>query len=288
MDLPLLDIDVIRSFVAIAESGGFSRAAATVHRTPSALSMQIKRLEEMLDQPLFIREARQVRLTPQGEALLGYARRLLKLNEETVGHFLKPALTGQVRLGSPDDVGTRILPRVLARFARTHPAVQVDVLAGRSVDLVQRLNDGDLDMTLVTVGNDGLEPTLGEVVHSEPLVWAGRDGGLAVQRQPLPLSLANQGCAWRRVALAALDHAGIDYRIAYSSEHCAGQEAAMLADLAVAPFPHSLVKPPLRRLDNEAGLPELGHYQIALVRGAAGPAHDALAEQVKAAFRDYR
>ena len=287
--LPLLDTDTLRTFVAIAENGSFTRAAHQVFRTPSALSMQIKRLEETLGQSLFIREARRVSLTPEGEVLLGYGRRLLKLNEEAVGRFLAPSLEGSVRLGTPDDVGTRVLPQVLTRFARSHPAVQVNVNAGRSVDLLKRLDDGELDLALVTLGHSDLSAKRGEVVHPEPLVWAGRDGGVAVQRSPLPLSLANHGCAWREMALGALDKAEISYRVAYNSEHCAGQEAAMLADLAVAPFPASLVQPPLRVLGPENGLPALGDYQIALVRrDGSGPAAEALAEQVVQTFRERR
>ncbi|WP_262730738.1 LysR family transcriptional regulator [Alloalcanivorax marinus] len=286
---PLLDTDVLRSFVAIAESGSFTRAARQVFRTPSALSMQIKRLEETLGHPLFVREARQVRLTPEGEMLLGYGRRLLKLNQEAVARFLSPALDGVVRLGTPDDIGTRILPQVLSRFASGHPAVQVEVVAGRSGDLVGRMIDEKLDLVLVTEGNDDLAPGLGEVVHSEPLVWAGREGGVAAQRSPLPLSLASHGCAWRGMALAALDQAGVDYRVAYSSEHCAGQEAAMLADLAISPFPRSLVRPPLRRLGAEHGLPPLGEYRIALLRGESlSPAAEALAARVVEAFQEWR
>lgn len=287
--LPLLDTDTLRTFVAIAENGSFTRAAHQVFRTPSALSMQIKRLEETLGQSLFIREARRVSLTPEGEVLLGYGRRLLKLNEEAVGRFLAPSLEGSVRLGTPDDVGTRVLPQVLTRFARSHPAVQVNVNAGRSVDLLKRLDDGELDLALMTLGHSDLSAKRGEVVHTEPLVWAGRDGGVAVQRSPLPLSLANHGCAWREMALGALDKAEISYRVAYNSEHCAGQEAAMLADLAVAPFPASLVQPPLRVLGPENGLPALGDYQIALVRrDGSGPAAEALAEQVVQTFRERR
>ena len=287
--LPLLDTDTLRTFVAIAENGSFTRAAHQVFRTPSALSMQIKRLEETLGQSLFIREARRVSLTPEGEVLLGYGRRLLKLNEEAVGRFLAPSLEGSVRLGTPDDVGTRVLPQVLTRFARSHPAVQVNVNAGRSIDLLKRLDDGELDLALVTLGHSDLSAKRGEVVHTEPLVWAGRDGGVAVQRSPLPLSLANHGCAWREMALGALDKAQISYRVAYNSEHCAGQEAAMLADLAVAPFPASLVQPPLRVLGPENGLPALGDYQIALVRrDGSGPAAEALAEQVVQTFRERR
>lgn len=283
--LPLLDSEVLRTFVTIAESGSFTRAAQQLFRTPSALSMQIKRLEETLGQALFIREARYVRLTTEGEMLLGYGRRLLKLNAEAVTQFLAPALEGRVGLGITDDVVGRILPTVLTQFARSHPAVQVDVVVGRSIDLLARLDEGELDLALVMTGEPG-QATRGEVVHSEPLVWAGREDGVAVQRTPLPVTLAQQGCAWRRIALNALDSAGVNYRIAYSCDHCAGQEAAMLADLAVTAFPKSLIRPPLKRLNNDL-LPPLGDYQVSLVKQAgSGNASEVLAERVVEAFRE--
>ncbi|MCG2579291.1 MAG: LysR substrate-binding domain-containing protein [Marinobacter sp.] len=284
--VPLLDTDVLRTFVAIAECGSFTRAAKQVFRTPSALSMQIKRLEEILGHVLFVREARHVRLTPEGEVLLGYGRRLLRLNEEAIQQFLTPTLEGRVSLGTSDDVGNRILPGVLAQFARSYPAVQVDVVVGSSKQHLERLDSGELDIALITIGNQGQEMR-GEVVHTEPLVWAGREGGIAANRSPLPVALASHGCVWRRTALRALDEAGMAYRVAYTCDNCFGQEAAMIADLAVAPFPLSLVRPPLRKLDRE-GLPALGDYQIALVRGAISPVHDALAGHVKEAFGDFR
>mgnify|MGYP006198210949 FL=1 len=287
MSLPLLESDVLRTFVGIAESGSFTRTAAQVYRTTAAVSMQIKRLEETLGRNLFVREARRVRLTPDGEMLLGYARRLLKLNEEAVAHFLAPALVGRVGFGSPTDLGSRVLPGVLSMFARSHPAVQVDVAVGRSADLIEKLDAGELDLILINAGNDGQDDSRGEIIYSEALVWAGREGGLAVQRSPLPLALAYPGCAWRRTALDALDRLDLPYRIAYSCEQCAGQESAMIADLAVAPFPRSLVKPPLRRLGEEHGLPPLGDYHIKLLCGSnRGDAAAALAVQVLAAFRD--
>ncbi|EWH00214.1 LysR family transcriptional regulator [Halomonas sp. BC04] len=283
---PLLDTDVLRTFVAIAECGSFTRAARQIFRTPSALSMQIKRLEETLGHTLFVREARQVRLTPEGEVLLGYGRRLLKLNEEAVAQFLAPAMVGRLGFGTTDDVGSRILPGVLAQFARSHPAVQVDVVVGSSRAMLARLDAGELDLVLVTAGNPGQEER-GVIVHSEPLVWTGREGGVAVQRSPLPVALAHQGCAWRGMALEALSQAGLSYRIAYTCEHSAGQEAAMIADLAVSPFPQSLVRPPLRRIDPDL-LPPLGEYQLALVkRPGADPACETLVEHVMRAFQDF-
>lgn len=280
--LPLLDTDVLRTFVAIAECGSFTRAASQVHRTPAALSMQIKRLEETIGKLVFLRESRQVRLTTEGEILLGYSRRLLKLNEEAVQQFLSPSVTGRISFGTTDDIGTRILPGVLAQFARSFPGVQVDVTITSSRDNLDRMDSGDLDMALVIIGNEGQEAR-GEIIHTEPLVWAGREGGIAFEQSPIPLALANHGCIWRRAALDALDHAGRAYRIAYTCENTAAQEAAMLADLAVTPFPVSLIKPPLKKLEKE-GLPPLAKYQIALVRNASSPEADVLSDHIKSAF----
>ncbi|MEX1081846.1 MAG: LysR substrate-binding domain-containing protein [Halofilum sp. (in: g-proteobacteria)] len=283
--LPLLEHDVLRTFVAIAESGSFTRAAQQVFRTPAAVSMQIKRLEETLGQTMFIREPRHARLTAEGETLLGYARRMLDLNEEAVARFLAPPVDGMVQFGTSDDMGTRILPAVLAQFARTHPAVQVNVRVDRSVELIRRIDAGDLDLALITLGNEGQADRGGEVVYSDRLVWAGREGGVAAQRSPLPLVLADQGCAWRSMALAALDRSGLDYRVSYTSESCSVQEAAMAADIAIGPFPRGLIRAPLRSLAEGFGLPALGTYQAALLRSPKrGAAAETLAERVTERF----
>lgn len=286
---PLLEHDVLRSFVAIAEHGSFTRAAKAVFRTPSALSMQIKRLETTLGQSLFVREARRVQLTEHGELLLRYARQLLQLNAEAVACFLTPSLEGTVRIGTPDDVGTRVLPQVLSAFARSHPAVQVDVMTGASGPILQRLDAGQIDLALVTVGNRDVEVERGEIVHTEPLVWAACADGTARTRDPLPVALAEHGCAWRASAVDALDRAGRPYRMAYSSEHSAGQRAAVLADLAVAPFPRSLVTPPLRELVDDPKLPALADTHVLRVVGEHCPdAGQELARHVTDAFRALR
>jgi len=283
--MQLLDNDVLRTFVAIAESGSFTRAAKQVHRTPSAISMQIKRLEDTVGKSLFIRDARHVQLTAEGEVLLSYGRRLLKLNEEAMQQFISPTLKGRVGFGTSDDVGTRILPSLLAQFSRTYPAVQIDVRVDSSKSNLKRVDSGELDMALVVHGNEGQDPR-GEVVHSEPLVWVGREGGIAAHQTPLPIALATKGCVWRRMATRALDQESMPYRIAYTCEHSTGQEAAMIADLAIAAFPLGLVRSPLRKIMDE-NLPELGDYQIALVRGEGNPITDALASYVKDAFADF-
>lgn len=283
--LPLLDSEVLKNYVAIVDAGSMSAAAKVVHRTPSALSMQIKQLESTLGKQLLIRESRQVRPTREGELLLDYARRLLQLNEEAVQHFVAPTLEGRVGIGTSDDVGTRVLPEILSRFARTHPAVQVDVFVGPSRQNLGKLDARSLDMVLVTVAEDSRK-TPGEVVHHERLVWAGVEGGSAAQRRPLPLAVAHHGCTWRGMSLRALEEANIPFRIAYTCEHCSGQEAALLADLAVAPMPEKLVKPPLVEIAEEV-LPAIGIYQLALVRRRRTPITNALAEYVQDAFQSF-
>lgn len=285
--LPLLENDVLRTFVAIAETGSFARAAKSVFRTPSAVSMQIRKLEDTLGRPVFVRDGRSVRLTTEGEALLGYARRILRLSDEAVGLFRAPAVEGIVCIGTPDDFGTRFLPNILSRFARSHPGVDVDVTLDMSNALLGRLDRGDLDLTLVTSACGPAALDRGQIVYTEPLVWAGLECGCAYEQRPMPLALAPKGCAWRSTALASLDTAGIPSRTAYTSPHCAGQMAAIYADLAIAPFPESLIEKPLERLDDRRGLPALGDYHIVLAkRQNLGPAAEALSRHVVESFRD--
>lgn len=285
---PGLDMDVLRTFVAICETGSFGRAAERVSRTPSAVSMQMKKLEETLGREMFMRVGRGVALTADGESLLVYARRILQLSEEAVARFVSPHVEGSVRLGAPDDFGTRLLPGILSRFSRTHPHVQVDVVLRSSPELIERINGGELDVVLVTAGHGHTRtPDEGEVLHSERLEWVGLSGGHAHTRDPLPMALANPGCAWRSMATSALESVGRAYRVAYSSELARGQEAAVLADLAVAPLPASVVQPPFCRVPRDAGLPKLGMYQIVLHKSTTlGPAGEALAQQIKAGFAE--
>ena len=220
--LPLLDLDVLRTFVAIAETGSFTTAANAVFRTPSAVSMQIKKLEDILGRSVFSRDARSVTLTTDGEMLLGYARRMLSINREAVSKFIVPDISGVVRLGSPDDYGERVLPHVLKRFAQSHPSIAVDVTIDQSSNLRRRMDDRALDITLLTnslkVNLDGAE-----IMLTEPIVWAGAKGGCAHLREPLPVSMWEEGCAWRAGALEALGREGRNYRIAYMSAHTTGQ-----------------------------------------------------------------
>ncbi|WP_173932277.1 LysR family transcriptional regulator [Chelativorans sp. Marseille-P2723] len=282
--MPLLEPDLLRTFVAIAETGSFSAAASAVFRTPSAVSMQIKKLEDILGRSVFLRDARSVTLTADGEVLLSYARRLLALNREAVSKFVMPDISGVVRLGSPDDFGERVLPSVLKRFAQSHPAVAVDVVIDQSSNLRKRMNGRQLDITLLTCTDTMMEPGV-EILLSEPIAWAGAKGGCAHLREPLPVSIWEEGCAWRSAALKALGEEGRSYRIAYMSAHTAGQRAAILADLAIAPLPKSFIGGDLVELGEDDGLPPMGNYHIGmLVAPEADAPMRAAADHIRATF----
>ncbi len=280
--LPLLELDVLRTFVAIAETGSFTLAAGAVFRTPSAVSMQIKKLEDLLGKPLFNRDARSVTLTADGEILIGYARRLLSISREAVSKFVVADVEGVVRLGSPDDYGERVLPDVLKRFARSNPSVAVDVVIDNSGSLRRRMEAGELDITLMTISTGNI-PDGAEVLLTEPLIWGGAPGGCAHLRNPLPVSLWEEGCVWRARALDALSASGRDYRIAYMSAHTSGQRVAVQSDLAVAPLPKSFIGHGVVALGAKDGLPELGSYNLVMiVRRDAGPVVKAAADHLRA------
>lgn len=284
--LPLLDNDVLRTFVAIAETGNFSTAAEAVFRTPSAVSMQIKKLEEQLGATLFLRDARSVTLTSHGEVLLTYARRILALSHEVVARFIMPELSGVVRLGAPEGVGEKLLPNVLKAFASHYPGVMIDVTIDTSAGLRRRMNEQRLDLALFN-STCGLDRYEGQVVFTEKLVWAGAKCGTAHMRNPLPLSIWEEGCAWRGEALSRLDEAGRPYRVAYLSGHTMAQHAAIAADLAIAPLPRSLVRHDMAILGEKEGLPELGGFDIRLVMAErqTGPIR-AVADCIRDAFAE--
>nr|WP_246191455.1 LysR substrate-binding domain-containing protein [Aureimonas leprariae] len=278
-----MEIDLLRTFLAIAESGNFSRAAERVHRTPSAVSLQVKRLEEAVGRQLFRRTTRDVALTEEGETLVGYSRRLLALHDEAAARMGLPEVEGRIRFGAPNDSGIYAIPKMLGRFAGTHPHVDVEVRLDASRNLRSACDRGDLDLAIYT--NSAEANGRSTRIHEEELVWIGRKHGIASERRPLPLAIAEAGCSWRDRALDGLARAGIDYRVAYTSEHCQGQIAAVEADLAVAPLPLSVARPPFVRLGSEAGLPELGRYDVYMrLRENAGPAARVLAGHVAASF----
>ncbi|MBI2717776.1 MAG: LysR family transcriptional regulator [Rhizobiales bacterium] len=277
MIIPNLDIDLLKTFLAIADTGSFTRAAEEVHKTQSAVSMQMKRLEEVLGRPLFARNGRASRFTADGERLVEYARRMVAINDEAVSAFTKPELTGRLRFGTPDDYADRFLPEILARFSRTHPLVTVDVECLNSSTLAERTRRGEMDLALVTVGCDVITD---EPVRREPLVWVTSARHNVHMLEVLPL--ASPECEWRKAVLKALDSQKRKYRIAYSSSNSNAINAAVQTGLAVGAVPELCVRPGMRVLTERDGFPVIGSFDIGLVRkpGRPSSAAEALARHV--------
>mgnify|MGYP002622272124 CR=1 FL=1 len=226
-----LDTDLLRTFVLIADGRSFTHAAAVVGRTQSAVSMQMRRLEELLGKPLFRRNGRRTELTEHGQFLLARARSVVGLADEIVGAFRAPRLTGTVRIGAPDDYATRYLPDILARFAATHPEVEVEVEIQPSEILQERVRRSEVDLCLMSVGTGTID---GEVVWRGPLLWVGSLAHPDVHRRdPLPLALSNGDCMWRRVAIDALDRMEREYRILFTSWSATVIIASVMSGLAV-------------------------------------------------------
>lgn len=238
--LPLrtLSLDGLRSFVAICETGSFRRAAQRVNKSPSAVSLQIAKLEELLGIQLLMRDARRVTLTQDGSALLGQARLLLGINDETIALFHKNSVAGRLYLAAPHDLGVSFVPRFLGSLAGIYPDLCVDVRLGTTNFVKTKLAEGRANIGLF---ND-IDPVANNVttLYAEPLVWMTKKGGRAAHQEPLPLAVAKVGCAWRDAALGALDTNNQAYRVAYSSDTSMGQVAAVRADLAIAALPASL------------------------------------------------
>lgn len=285
--LPLLELDVMKTFIAIAETGNFTTAAEAVFRTPSAVSMQIKKLEETLRVPLFRRDARSVSLTHHGEMLLSYAKRLISLNNEAVSRFVVPEMNGIVKLGAPDDIGELMLSGILRHLSETWPQLAIDVTIESSGNLHRGVEDGRLDLALYNFLN-AVRADPAEKVMSEKLVWVGKKHGQAHLKQPLPISVWDSGCIWRTRALEELTKAEIEFRIAYFCGSHVGQTAAIRADIAVAPLARFLVRDDMVVLGERDGLPDLGSYDIGLAvkKGASQPAL-AVADYIRAALGDY-
>ncbi|MEM0922333.1 MAG: LysR family transcriptional regulator [Pseudomonadota bacterium] len=284
-----LDIDVLRSVVEIAETGSMTVAAERVGRTPAALSMQLKKLEETLGRALFTRNRQGMSPTSEGHKLLVYARKMVDLNRAALDAFRGPALSGEITIGTTDDLGYQQLANVLAGFAQSHCGVTVNVVMGQSTALATSFDKGTLDMTLLSpgcaVGRRDSDITL----HRETLVWMGAEGGCAKSRTPLPVAVANSGCAWRRQVIEALTRSGREYRVAYVSDFDAALQAAISADLAVAALPESRLGPGLVPLSGAAGLPDPGESEIVLRVGQnPSPAVMALSEHIAESYHRLR
>lgn len=279
-----IEPDLLQTFVAIAESGSFTDAARRVHRTQSAVSMQIKRLEELLGRSVFVRNGRSVGLSHDGEMLLGHARRILTAHHEALAAFVQPELQGTVRLGTVEEYAVAFLPAILARFAESHPVVHVEVICDMTANLLGRLDANTIDLALIT---HGYGDDRGVVLLREPVVWVTLASHCAHVQDPVPLALFHPGCMFRQWAIDALARRGRSYRLAYTSMSLAGIEAALRSGLAVSALPRSNVNEVFRILDERDGFPELPSYQIALRRSetAVSPLHDCLEQHIIENFR---
>ena len=256
-----IDPGLLRAFIAVAETGGMTKAGRLLNLTQAAISQQIKRLEELFGQRLFERDRREAVLTVGGERLLPYARRLLELNDEVSGLMTSPDFHGEVRVGVPHDIVRPFMPPILRSFGQAWPRVRVLLVCGTSRMLLGSLERGEIDMSLTTERQPGPN---GEMLLPEPLVWVGARGGRAPRKRPLPVALGAPDCAFRRAAMDALAKAHIDWTTVCEDGNMMALYAALEADLSVSPVLLSTIPEGLEPVASDAGLPELPSFAVNL------------------------
>lgn len=255
-----LDLELLRSFVAVADRESFARAAEQVHRTQSAITQQMSRLEEQLGVALFRKVGRSKRLTEHGVRLLDYARRLLALNDEAVESLAAPDLRGPLRIGSIYDATEFLLPPLLARFTTLYPNLQIEVHSDRTAHLMQALKRGEIEIALIGMPQGDADPAHPSVrLRSSPLVWMAGAKYLHDPAQPVPLVLPDEPSSYRAAALVALDAHGIRWRVRHVSTSLAfsSLRAALRAGLGITVRIIEMLAPDLRVLTEAEGLPRL-------------------------------
>lgn len=275
-----LDLTALRSFVTVAETGGVTKAAARLHLTQSAVSMQLKRLEESVGQPLIDRSGRTAGLTGQGELLLSYARRMVALNDEAWGRLTGGAFEGELTLGVPSDIVYPHIPAVLRRFAREYPRVKVTLVSSYTRKLHALRARGEADLILTT---EGPQERGGETLEVTRLVWVGAPGGQAWRARPLRLAFENQ-CIFRGPTTEALDAAGIEWEMAVTAETTRTIEASVSADLAVHAAVETAASEKFEIIRHGGALPELPEVRVNLYMAAG--ARNALTERLADFVRD--
>jgi DNA-binding transcriptional LysR family regulator len=278
-----LDLDVLEMVVAVAESGSFVRAAESVHRSPSAVSMQIKTLEDAMGKPLFVRDTRNVTTTAEGKTLADYGRRMLSMREEAWAAVVRPEIKGRVTIGVPDDYISSLLPQVLARFAAAHPRVELRVIGLPSSALVPMLKDNTIDLACLTQ----VRGITGELIRREPIVWTGSSKRKVWEERPLPVAVFAHGSTARDHAIRALQRDNIKFRMSYESPSFLGLISMVDAGLAVAPLARCSIPDHLVQLSENDGLPALSDLDVVLARSARSgrPPCDYLAEQILAEWK---
>ncbi|MEK8046244.1 LysR family transcriptional regulator [Ideonella margarita] len=260
-----LQLDWMKSFVAAVDAGSLSGAAHEVHRSQSAISMQLKKLEEAAGCTLLLRGPRQLQLTHNGQVLLGYARRLLDLHAEAQAALQGEAISGLVRLGVPDDYASRYITPVLKRFAPRHGGVEIQLDCEQSTSLIPRVASGDLDLALVSRDH----ARRGTLLFHEPMVWVGSPQFDVWLRNPLPIAVYEAASLGRRSAINSLAAQGRPYKVVYNSSSLAGQIAAVESGLAVAALTQCSTPAHLQVLGMEHGLGPLEPMQVAVYRSRA-------------------
>ena len=260
-----LDLAIMRTLLAAVETGSFAAAARKVGRSESAVSLQIKRLEEQIGEPVFVRMGKQMTLTGTGARLAEYARRLLDLNDEALSAASDNSIDGTVTLGVPHDVTETWLPAVIEGFRRSHPSATLKVMEGRSAVLLSRLADNQIDLAIVFSAS---RP--GNALWSAdlPMVWIGRDDFGLRKNEPLQLAAFDPPCFFRAAAIASLEGADIDWSIGYASNTLPDLWSAVKLGLGIAVRTPAAVPAGLAILDGKHGLPDLPPFHVSLCGSA--------------------
>lgn len=277
----MLDTDQLRSFLAIVDTGSFTRAAERVNKTQSAISMHIRRLEEQLGVELFVKQGRGVRLSSHGERLIDHARVILQAEAAALAGIAGKGLTGRVRFGIPDDYAEPFLPAILGNFRARNPLVEIAVVCESSVHLSERVRSRDLDLALVT---DCASIPEVEVIREEPLMWVTRQPMSFGKEAVVPLAVGGPTCGWRQQAEMALTRAGMEYRIVLVSNNYAAIAPIVDSGLAITLLPQGAMRPGMRALDEQDGLPTLPRSRMGLIRAPTNQTREAraLADEIRA------
>lgn len=261
-----LDVTTLRSFVAVADLGGVTKAAGFLNLTQSAVSMQLKRLEELLGIGLLDRSGRTIALTAEGEQMLGYARRMVSLNDEVIRRLTHEEFEGTITLGVPHDIVYPVIPRVMQQFSVAYPRVRVNLITSFTTALRAQFERGKCDLILTTEAESGAGA---EGLCTLPLVWIGAPGGASWRRRPLRLASGNN-CVFRPRALRALEQSGIEWELSVNTDSDRTIEATISADLGVGAMIEGTEPPHQEVIDHGGALPKLGFQHINMYGAEAG------------------
>lgn len=289
-----IPMDLLRTLATVADGGSVTRAAASLGRSQPAISLQLKRLEGIVGATLFRWDGRRLGLTDSGETLLGYARRILRLNDEAIGGFVHPPLEGHVRVGTPNDFAITFLPRILGKFAERHPGVTLEVTCDLSVNLLREFAADESRFDLVLAMQAERSAGRPACEWPETLTWVVSSAHEAWARRPVPLVAYPEGCVYRHRMTQALDRAGIPWRIVFCSPSLAGLQAAIVSGLGVTVLATSTVPDGLQVADPVAALPAMApaivrlHQRRNRLEPAAAQLSEFLAESLSHQPRDGR